>query len=82
MTHQNKQKTLPKNVWMTRMIAAMSQKPGNQHLVVMPAARWVLSTFSGSVGGGMDDADAHLIANSWMIHADGPGLMDLAQSLA
>src|SRR5258708_9843567 len=41
----------------------------------------VLSTFSGSIGGGIMMPLRNLIANSWMIHADGPGLMALAQSL-
>src|SRR5258705_11691030 len=42
----------------------------------------VLSTFSGSIGGGILMPMRNLIANSWMIHADGPGLLTLAQSLA
>src|ERR1700682_3058787 len=41
----------------------------------------VLSTFSGSVGGGILMPLRNLVANSWMIHADGPGLLALAQSL-
>ena len=41
----------------------------------------VLSTFSGSIGGGIMMPMRNLIENSWMIHADGPGLLDLAQSL-
>ena len=41
----------------------------------------MLSTFSGSIGGGILMPLRNLIANSWMIHADGPGLMALAQSL-
>src|SRR5450755_4580625 len=41
----------------------------------------VLSTFSGSIGGGILTPLRNLIANSWMIHADGPGLLALAQSL-
>jgi flagellar biosynthesis protein FlhB len=41
----------------------------------------VLSTFSGSIGGGILMPLRNLVANSWMIHADGPGLLALAQSL-
>src|ERR1700726_3991536 len=41
----------------------------------------VFSTFSGSIGGGIMMPLRNLIANSWMIHADGPGLLALAQSL-
>jgi flagellar biosynthetic protein FlhB len=42
----------------------------------------VLSTFSGSVGDGILMPLRNLVANSWMIHADGPGLLALAQSIA
>src|ERR1017187_1742474 len=48
---------------------------------VIAGAMLVLSTFSGSIGGGILMPLRNLIANSWMIHADGPGLMALAQSL-
>src|SRR6202795_4550621 len=48
---------------------------------VIAGATLVLSTFSGSIGGGILMPLRDLIANSWMIHADGPGLMALAQSL-
>src|SRR3954453_13584227 len=41
----------------------------------------VLSTFSASIGGGILMPLRTLIATSWMIHADGPGLLALAQSL-
>src|SRR6266446_6547062 len=41
----------------------------------------VLSTFSGSIGGGILMPLRNLVANSWMIHADGPGLMALAKNL-
>src|SRR5258708_36045404 len=41
----------------------------------------VLSTFSGSVGSGILMPLRNLVANSWMIHADGPGLLALTQSL-
>src|SRR6266516_7495583 len=48
---------------------------------VIAAATLVLSTFSGSIGGIVMPL-RNLVANSWMIHADGPGLLTLAQSLA
>src|ERR1700716_1768089 len=47
---------------------------------MIAGATLVLSTFSGSIGG-IQMPLRNLIANSWMIHADGPGLMALAQSL-
>jgi len=40
----------------------------------------VLSTFSGSIGG-LEMPLRNLIANSWMLHTDGPSLLGLAQSL-
>jgi flagellar biosynthetic protein FlhB len=40
----------------------------------------VMSTFSGSIGG-IEIPLRNLIANSWMFHADGPGLLALAKSL-
>src|ERR1700716_2085468 len=49
---------------------------------VIAGGTLVLANFSGSVGGGILMPMRNLIANSWMIHADGPGLMALAQSLA
>src|SRR5258708_2563706 len=48
---------------------------------VIAGGTLVLSTFSGSIGGGIMMPLRNLIANSWMIDADGPGLMALAQSL-
>src|SRR4030081_3494688 len=48
---------------------------------MIAGATLVLSTFSGSIGGGIMMPLRNLIANSWMIHADGPGLLALAQSL-
>src|ERR1700716_1404717 len=48
---------------------------------VIAGGTLVLANFSGSVGGGILMPMRNLIANSWMIHADGPGLMALAQSL-
>ena len=49
---------------------------------VIAGGTLVLSTFSGSVGDGILMPMRNLIANSWMIHTDGPGLLALAQSLA
>src|ERR1700735_499163 len=40
-----------------------------------------LSTFSGSIGGGIQMPLRNLIANSWMFSVDGPGLLQLAQNL-
>jgi flagellar biosynthesis protein FlhB len=48
---------------------------------MIAGATLVLSTFSGSIGGGIVMPLRNLVANSWMIHADGPGLLALAQSL-
>src|SRR6476620_3324748 len=48
---------------------------------VIAGGTLVLSTFSGSIGGGIAMPLRNLIANSWMIHAAGPWLMALAQSL-
>src|ERR1700709_1951820 len=48
---------------------------------VIAGATLVLSSFSGSIGAGILMPLRNLIANSWMIHADGPGLMALTQSL-
>src|SRR6202166_25131 len=48
---------------------------------VIAGATLVLSSFSGSIGGGILMPLRNLVANSWMIHADGPGLMALTQSL-
>src|ERR1700682_5856867 len=48
---------------------------------VIAGGTLVLSNFAGSIGGGILMPLRNLIANSWMIHADGPGLLALAQSL-
>jgi flagellar biosynthetic protein FlhB len=48
---------------------------------VIAGATLVLSTFSGSMGGGILVPLRNLIANSWMIRTDGAGLLALAQSL-
>jgi flagellar biosynthesis protein FlhB len=41
----------------------------------------VLATFSGSMGSGILNPMRNLIANSWMIRTDGPGLLALAQHI-
>src|ERR1700761_213076 len=41
----------------------------------------VMSTFGGSIGGGLLMPLRNLIANSWMIRTDGPGLLQLASHL-
>jgi flagellar biosynthetic protein FlhB len=48
---------------------------------VISGATLTLSTFSGSIGSGILMPLRNLVANSWMIHADGPGLLELARSL-
>jgi flagellar biosynthetic protein FlhB len=48
---------------------------------VIAGATLVMSSFSGSIGGGILMPLRNLVANSWMIHADGAGLMALTQSL-
>src|SRR5437868_424171 len=48
---------------------------------VIAGATLVLSTFSGSIGGGILMPLRNVIANSWMIRADGAGLLALAQTL-
>src|SRR3977135_1228949 len=52
----------------------------NTWFVISGATRG-LSAFSGSIGSGIQMPLRNLIANSWMIHADGPGLLALSQSL-
>jgi flagellar biosynthesis protein FlhB len=47
---------------------------------MMAGATLVLSSFSGSIGG-IRIPLRNLIANSWMVHVDGPSLMALAQRL-
>ncbi len=39
---------------------------------VIAGGTLVISTFSGSIGGGIEMPLRNLIANSWMIHAEGP----------
>ena len=47
---------------------------------MIAGATLVLSTFSGSIGG-IETPLRNLIANSWMIHTDGPSLLQLARSI-
>ena len=47
---------------------------------MISGATLVLSTFSGSIGG-IEVPLKNLIANSWMIRVDGPGLLMLMQNL-
>jgi len=49
---------------------------------VIAAATLIMSTFSGSIGTSIMDPLRNLIAKSWMIRTDGPGLLALAKSLA
>src|SRR3954454_12725959 len=48
---------------------------------VIAGATLVLSTFSGSMGGGILMPLRNLVANSWMIRTDGQSLLSLAQNL-
>src|SRR5689334_18436957 len=48
---------------------------------IIAGATLVMSIFSGSMGSGILYPMRNLIANSWMIHTDGPGLMGLLQHL-
>jgi flagellar biosynthetic protein FlhB len=48
---------------------------------IIAGATLVLSTFSGSLGSGILNPMRNLVANSWMIRTDGPGLLALAQSI-
>jgi flagellar biosynthesis protein FlhB len=48
---------------------------------IIAGATLVLSTFSGSLGNGILNPMRNLIANSWMIRTDGPGLLALAQHI-
>src|ERR1700687_1183418 len=47
---------------------------------MIAGATLVFSTFSGSIGG-IQTPLRNLIANSWMIRTDGPGLLALAKNL-
>jgi flagellar biosynthesis protein FlhB len=48
---------------------------------VIAGGTLILSTFSGSIGGGIIVPMRNLIANSWMIRTDGAGLIALTQNL-
>jgi flagellar biosynthesis protein FlhB len=48
---------------------------------VIAGATLVLATFGGSVGGGVEMPLRNLIANSWQIRTDGPGLLALAEQI-
>ena len=48
---------------------------------IIAGATLVLSTFSGSMGSGILNPMRNLIANSWMIRTDGPGLLALMQHI-
>ncbi|MGJ4944982.1 flagellar biosynthesis protein FlhB [Bradyrhizobium sp. HKCCYLS1011] len=49
---------------------------------LIAAATLVLTTFSDSIGSGIMMPLRNLIANSWMIHTDGAGLLAMARGLA
>ncbi|CCD93998.1 Flagellar biosynthetic protein FlhB [Bradyrhizobium sp. ORS 375] len=49
---------------------------------VIAAATLVMTSFSGSIGTAVLVPMRNLIANSWMIHTDGAGLLALARSLS
>src|SRR5580692_8105400 len=48
---------------------------------VIAGGTLIMSTFSDQIGGGLMGPLKNLIANSWMIPTDGPGLLHLAKSL-
>lgn len=48
---------------------------------MMAGATLVLSTFAGSIGGGLENPMRNLIENSWMISTDGHGLLALTKTL-
>jgi flagellar biosynthetic protein FlhB len=48
---------------------------------VIAGATLVLATFGSSVGGGVEMPLRNLIANSWQIRTDGPGLLALAEQV-
>jgi flagellar biosynthetic protein FlhB len=48
---------------------------------IIAGSTLIMSTFSGSIGGGLELPLRNLIANSWMIHTDGPALLSLARQL-
>jgi flagellar biosynthetic protein FlhB len=58
---------------------AKSQEVNTWFLIA--GATLVMSSFSASIGSGIEMPLRNLIAKSWMISVDGPGLLALAQSL-
>ncbi|CAN5354601.1 flagellar biosynthesis protein FlhB [soil metagenome] len=48
---------------------------------LMGGATLVMSSFAGSIGTGLQVPMRNLLANAWMIRTDGPGLLQLSQSL-
>jgi flagellar biosynthesis protein FlhB len=58
---------------------AKSQEVNTWFLIA--GATLVMSSFSESIGSGIEMPLRNLIAKSWMINVDGPGLLALAQSL-
>jgi flagellar biosynthetic protein FlhB len=48
---------------------------------IIAGATLVMSTFGGSIGSGLLVPLRNLVANSWMIRTDGPGLLQLASRL-
>jgi flagellar biosynthetic protein FlhB len=58
---------------------AKSQEVNTWFLIA--GATLVMSSFSGSIGTGLEVPLRNLIAKSWMIRVDGPSLLALAQSL-
>jgi flagellar biosynthetic protein FlhB len=48
---------------------------------VIAGGTLIMSTFSDQIGGGLMVPLKNLLANSWMIHTDGPALLHLAKSL-
>src|SRR5271166_3488112 len=58
---------------------AKSQEVNTWFLIA--GATLVISSFSGSIGSGIEMPLRNLIAKSWMIQVDGPGLLALTQSL-
>src|SRR5215467_15208453 len=48
---------------------------------VIAAGTLVMSTFGSSIGSGILVPMRNLLANSWMIRTDGPGLLRLAKNL-
>jgi flagellar biosynthetic protein FlhB len=57
------------------------QEPGGQHLFIIAGATLILSTFSGSIGGGILTPLRNLIANAGQLRADGAALLALGNTL-